>query len=99
MLKDRCDAIEECYEFTLAYAAQGLPGDQGSASGGQLHHQLGRAVEALTGIATAFWEEVQQMGLRPEEPYQVFRGVLDRDATDSLAAIQMVLAQPSISSQ
>ena len=27
---DRCDAIEECYEFMLAYAGQGLPSDEGS---------------------------------------------------------------------
>ena len=24
-IEDRCNAIEECYEFMLAYAAQGLP--------------------------------------------------------------------------
>ena len=24
-ISERCDAIEECYEFMLAYAAQGLP--------------------------------------------------------------------------
>jgi hypothetical protein len=26
----RCDVIEECYEFLLGYAAQGLPSDVGS---------------------------------------------------------------------
>jgi len=24
-ISNRCDAVEECYEFLLAYAAQGLP--------------------------------------------------------------------------
>jgi hypothetical protein len=99
MLTDRCDAIEECYEFMLAYAAQGLPGDQGSQSGGQLRHLLGRAVEALTGLAEAYSAEVEEQSLGPAEPYQAFRAVLDRDATDSLAAIGLVLAQPSLSSQ
>jgi len=99
MLKDRCDAIEECYEFMLAYAAQGLPGDGGSQSGGQLRHLLGRAVEALTGLAPAYWAEVINLDLKPREPYQAYLAVLDRDATDSLAAIQLVLAQPSLSSQ
>ena len=47
----RCDAIEECYEFMLAYAAQGLPSDQGSESGGQVREFLHRAVEALDGSA------------------------------------------------
>jgi hypothetical protein len=27
---DRFTVIEECYEFMLAYAAQGLPSDKGS---------------------------------------------------------------------
>ena len=41
---DRCDAIEECYEFMLAYAGQGLPSDEGSQSGGQVREFLRRAV-------------------------------------------------------
>lgn len=32
-IKERCNAVEECYEFMLAYAAQGLPSDGGSQSG------------------------------------------------------------------
>jgi len=31
----RCEAVEECYEFMLAYAAQGLRTDEGSKSGGK----------------------------------------------------------------
>jgi len=30
---ERSEIIEECYEFMLAYAAQGFPGDQGSQAG------------------------------------------------------------------
>ena len=37
--------------------------------------------------------------LEPVEKYRAFFAVLDRDARDSLAAIDLVLAQPSISSQ
>jgi hypothetical protein len=98
-LADRTNAIEECYEFMLAYAAQGLPGDQGSASGGQLREFLRRAVEALSGLADAFREAVKQDSLEPAESYEAFLAVLDRDSTDSLAAIQLVEAQPSLSSQ
>ena len=32
-ISERCNAVEECYEFMLAYAAQGLPSDEGSQSG------------------------------------------------------------------
>jgi hypothetical protein len=98
-LGDRCNAIEECYEFMLAYAAQGLPSDQGSQSGGQLREFLGRAVEAVSGVAGAYAAAVEQEGLHPPERYQAFLAVLDRDASDSLAAIGLVLAQPAISSQ
>ncbi len=96
---DRCDAVEECYEFLLAYAAQGLPTDQGSASGGQVREFLGRAVKALTGLSETCATAVKGEELDPPGKYLAFFAVLDRDARDSLAAIELVLAQPAISSQ
>ena len=42
-LKARCDAIEECYEFMPAYAAQGVIDEAGASSAGQLRTLLGRA--------------------------------------------------------
>jgi hypothetical protein len=96
---DRCDAVEECYEFLLAYAAQGLPSDQGSKSGGQVRELLHRAVEALTGLPEACATAVKQEGLEPAGKYLAFVAVLDRDSRDSLAAIEVVLAQSAISSQ
>ena len=30
---ERCDTIEDCYEFMLAYAAQGLPSDKAARRG------------------------------------------------------------------
>jgi len=97
-VRERCNAIEECYEFMLAYAAQGLPSDAGSGSGSQLREFLGRAVKALSGIADAYAAAVQQEG-HAAEPYRAFLAVLDRDASDSIAAFEMVLAQPALSSQ
>ena len=98
-LRERCNRIEECYEFMLAYAAQGLPGDRGSQSGGELRTFLGRCDEALTGLAQVFTRIVDQEGLQPADRYHAFIAVLDRDARDAQAAVQLVLAQPSISSQ
>jgi hypothetical protein len=95
----RCEAVEECYEFLLAYAAQGLPTDQGSASGGQIREFLQRAVKALGGLAESCAMAVKEEGLEPSDKYLAFFAVLDRDARDSLAAIELVLAQPAISSQ
>ena len=96
---DRCDAIEECYEFTLAYAGQGLPSDEGSQAGSQVREFLQRAVKALTGLAESCAKTVAAEGLEPAEKYHAFIAVLHRDAQDSLAALELVLAQPAISSQ
>ena len=95
----RCDTIEEGYEFMLAYAAQGLSGDAGSQSGGQLREFLTRAAAALTDISDVFAALIEREPLEPAARYHAYGAVLDRDARDSLAAIELVLAQPSISSQ
>jgi hypothetical protein len=92
-IDERIDAIEECYEYMLAFAAKGLDGDEGGASGGELKHYLIRAVDALTGLAEAC------TGLYPPVRSEAFLKVLDRDAIDSLAILELVLAQPFISSQ
>jgi len=97
-LSERSDTIEECYEFMLAYAAQGLPSDEGSRSGGQIREYLGRAVKAISGLADSCAIAVKQERLDPAEKYRAFFAVLERDASDSLAAIELVLAQPAIGS-
>lgn len=95
----RVEAIEACYEFTLGYAAQGLAGDAGSPSGGPLRTHLASAERALTGLRDAYVDEVIRAGLEPADRYHAFLNVLDADARAALAAVQLVLAQPSISSQ
>src|ERR1700675_898840 len=98
-ISTHCATIEECYEFMLAYAGQGLSGDEGSSRSGEVREYLHRAVEAIMGLATAYVAAVNHLNLQPPAPYHSFLGVLDRDARDSLAAIQLVLAQTTISSQ
>src|SRR5437868_7220060 len=88
---DRFEAIEECYEFMLAYAAQGLTSDERNDSGRQLRKFLRGAVEALDGLAASCGTAIRDDA--------GFLAVLDRDARDSLAAMELVLAQPAISSQ
>jgi hypothetical protein len=98
-LGQRCNTIEECYEFMLAYAAQGLPSDEAGESGGQVREYLELAAEALSGLAESCATVVKEEKIEPAEQYQAFFTILDRDARDSLAAIELVLAQPFISSQ
>jgi hypothetical protein len=98
-LRARCDAIEEGYEFMLAYAGQGLATDQGATSGGAIRDFLRRFDEALSGLADFFREVIGRSELQPMEKYEAFISVVERDARDAQAAIQLVLAQASISSQ
>jgi len=95
---ERSNAIEECYEFMLAYAAQGLPTDEDSPSGGKLRQLLGRAAAALSGLGESLAVAVEDDIERSEEYHAFFR-VVDRDARASLAALELVLSQPAISSQ
>jgi hypothetical protein len=95
----RCSAIEECYEFMLAYAGQGLSGKENSQSSSQVRDFLNRAVEALSGLAEAYTKAAKEENFQPAERYLAFLPVLEKDALDSLASIHLVLAQATISSQ
>jgi hypothetical protein len=98
-LRDRCSTVEECYEFMLAYAAQGLAADAGSDTGSQLRNLLGRAVEALKGLPQAYESAISKEGLEPAEKHRAFLTVVEMDSRHALAAMELVLAQPAISSQ
>jgi hypothetical protein len=83
------DVIEETYEFTLAYAAQGRVNDEDTSSAG-IRAYLKRSDEALGVIAAA---------KVPGEAAQKFLEVVRQDAQKAGAALRLVLAQPTISSQ
>ena len=95
----RCDAIEEAYEFMLAYAAQGLPHEQGSAAGSQIREFLRKCEQALDGLADAAVHAARQLGVEAAAPYDAFIAVVDHDARNARAAVRLVLAQPTIGSQ
>jgi hypothetical protein len=96
---DRCDVIEECYEFLLGYAAQGLPSDEGSSAGREVRTQLEHAREALIDLAGSCRRAISdhQPGLATK--YDAFYSTLERDGKDSLAAVDLVLGQRALSSQ
>ncbi|MGE3959578.1 MAG: hypothetical protein AB7H96_22880 [Vicinamibacterales bacterium] len=98
-LNTRCNTVEEAYEFMLAYAGQGLASDAGSAKGGQVREYLAKAEAALGSLSTfvaSFATEATDPSLAP---YTAFMQVIDTDAKAARAAIALVIAQPSISSQ
>ena len=98
-LRERCARIEESYEFMLAYAAQGLRTEPGSGAGSQIRTTLGACDKALSGLGEIFTKIVRADDLQPSATYDRFITLLERDASDAQASIQLVLAQPSISSQ
>jgi hypothetical protein len=95
----QCNAVEECYEFMLAYAAQGVSSGDGSESGGRIREILQRAADSLSGLTDACTTMLTDRGLEPANKYLAFFAVIDRDARDALAAIELVLTQPVINSQ
>lgn len=95
----RCETIEECYEFTLSFAARGLAADEGSDAGRQLRYHLGRAVEAIADLKACCAAAIDKEGLVPREKYEAFFAVLACDSQAAIAAMELVLAQPTISSQ
>ena len=95
--RSRCDTIEEAYEFFLAYASQGLPADHAGASGEQARDYLRRCDHALAGLGGALTVSVGQLSV-DAAPYQAFIAVIERDARDAQAAVQLVMAQRFIGS-
>jgi hypothetical protein len=93
----RSDAIEQAYEFCLAFAAQGRRGEEGAPSG-ELRRLLERALGALDGLAEA---AAAEFAAAPGggEAAQAFLEVVRSDAAAAGAAIRLVLAQTTISSQ
>jgi len=98
-IERHCETIEACYEFTLSYAARGLPTDYGSDAGRQLRENLTRTVAAMRGLERSYAEAVQVGELAPAEKCEAFFPVLRRDAEGAIAAMDLVLAQKAIGSQ
>ena len=95
-LQQHIDTIEETYEFFLAYAAQGVSGS-GAGISGELTRYLGRADQALAafeqGIGGAADEGIEATAVAAMDQ------VVQQDAKSTRAALGMVMAQSSISSQ
>ena len=90
-LAERIEAVEQAYEFMLAYAAQGREDE-----GGSVREFLERAVAALEGLAAAASPHPRNATSR--QAFAAFLEILDDDARKARAALRLVLAQKSISS-
>jgi hypothetical protein len=88
-LGEAIDAVEETYEFMLAYAAQGRRQEDNDTTGG-IRASLKKADAGLAVIAGAVVSGTEE---------GVFLDIVREDATKASAAVRLVLAQPSIGSQ
>jgi len=98
-LQRRADAIESGYEMMLAFAAQGLPSDQGAANSAQIRDHIKRFETALTGLADVYRQAAAALGVGPADALEVVLKTVETDAAFTQAALRLVLAQPGISSQ
>lgn len=98
-VKARIDAIEEAYEYFLAYAAQGLSTDQGAKSGAPLRDFLRKLEQALDGLGEGFREVVSSESLEPSAVWEDMIRVVSQDAKDALAAVRLVSSRRGVSSQ
>lgn len=98
-IKQRIEAVEESYEFFLAYAAQGVTKEASSKSGAQLRIFLDKMDNALTGLADGFRSIIHDEDLSPRSAYDTLVEVLSNDARATQAAVQVVRSRPSVSSQ
>jgi hypothetical protein len=93
------ERIEECYEFTLSYAARGLAGDDNSEQTRQVRDHLKRAVDAMRALEASCAGAAAREQLEPREKYEAFFALMRRDAEGAIAAMELVLAAPAIGSQ
>jgi len=90
---ERIEAVEQAYEFMLAYAAQGRDDE-----GGSVRQFLERAAAALEGLAEAAAASPHPQNATSRQAFGAFLEILDDDARKARAALRLVLAQKSISS-
>ena len=86
-LSDAIDAVEETYEFMLAYAAQGRAREEDD----DIREHLRRAEAGLAIIAA--------MDVGADGDHKAFIDIVRQDAERARAALRFVLAQKTIGSQ
>lgn len=98
-LRADIDAIEDAYEFMLAYAAQGLAGDEAGGTGSQIRDALSQCQDAVEQLPARLRSLVDAKQPDAAADYHAFIDIVERDAADTRTALRLILAQGAISSQ
>lgn len=98
-LQTHVNVVEETYEFCLAYAAKGVNAQMARTNDRPVRERLEKMAATLAELPGSFLALAEERAARSEGRYQAFIEVTRRDAAAGLAAVQLVLAQPGITSQ
>jgi hypothetical protein len=98
-LDERIEAIENGYEFMLAYAAQGRETDRGAAAGRNVREYLERMEAALAGLGPVVAACARDVDPKLARTSAAFLAAVEADAIIAQGAIRLVLARSDISSQ
>ncbi len=98
-LQAHVDVVEETYEFCLSYAARGVNVQMAVSNDQLVRERLEKMEATLEELPASFLALAEERGSRNGDRYQAFVEVMRRDAAAGLAAVQLVLAQPGITSQ
>lgn len=98
-LQAHVNVVEETYEFCLSYAAKGVSPQMAAANDTLVRERLENMAATLEALPASFLALATEQGSESGDRYDAFIGVLRRDSAAGLAAVQLVLAQPGITSQ
>ena len=98
-LQAHVDVVEETYEFCLAYAAKGVNAQMAVSNDALVRERLETMAGTLAELPGSFLALAKERGSQNGDRYQAFIEVMRRDSAAGLAAVQLVLAQPGITSQ
>ena len=98
-LQAHVDVVEETYEFCLSYAARGVNVQMAVSNDQLVRERLEKMEATLEELPASFLALAEERRSRNGDRYQAFVEVMRRDAAAGLAAVQLVLAQPGITSQ
>ena len=98
-LQAHVNVVEETYEYCLAYAAKGVNVQMAASNDKLIRERLEKMEAALAELPASFVALAQERGSGNGDRYQAFIEVMRRDSAAGLAAVQLVLAQPGITSQ
>ena len=98
-LREEIETIEATYELMLAYAAQGLAGNEAGGAGSQIRDELTRCHAAVEQLPSRLRSLVDAKPLDAVADYHAFIDIVERDAADTRIALRLILAQDAISSQ